>query len=228
MTRIRLATYNIHRAIGTDGRFDAERIARVLKEIDADVMALQEVESRHGSPDFLDMLASTIGQRAVAGPTLLKPDSAYGNALLSRCKIIDVQRVDLSVPAREARGALDVRLDCRGVALRVLATHLGLRPAERRQQIRTLLARLETDDRALTVLMGDLNEWFLWGRPLRWLHRFFKRTPAPATFPSGFPLFALDRLWVEPRDRLRRVYAHASPLARRASDHLPLVAEIDT
>jgi len=77
-----------------------------------------------------------------------------------------------------------------------------------------------------TILLGDLNEWFLWGRPLRWLHRHFEQTPAPATFPAGFPVLALDRIWVRPRHLLRRLTVHASPLARQASDHLPVVAQL--
>jgi endonuclease/exonuclease/phosphatase family metal-dependent hydrolase len=227
VTRLRVATYNVHSAVGSDGRFDPDRIAQVVSELDADVIALQEVESKNGAEDMLARLAAASGHRAIAGPTMLRPDSSYGNALLTRCDVVDVQRVDLSVAAREPRGALDVRLACRGTGLRVLATHLGLRPAERRQQIRALLARLEGGECVLTLLLGDLNEWFLWGRPLRWLHRYFRQTPAPATFPARFPLFALDRLWVKPRGRLRRVYVHGSPLARLASDHRPLVAEID-
>jgi endonuclease/exonuclease/phosphatase family metal-dependent hydrolase len=75
--------------------------------------------------------------------------------------------------------------------------------------------------------MGDLNEWFLWGRPLRWLHVQFRRTPAPATFPARLPVFALDRFWVRPRVLLDHLVVHSSPLARAASDHLPLVATLD-
>ncbi|HSM22272.1 MAG TPA: endonuclease/exonuclease/phosphatase family protein, partial [Rubrivivax sp.] len=109
--------------------------------------------------------------------------------------------------------------------LRVIATHLGLRPAERRHQIETLLAGLG-DDTVPTVLMGDLNEWFLWGRPLRRLHRHFGATPAPSTFPARWPVLALDRIWVEPRARLLQLRRHRTALARQASDHLPLVAQI--
>ncbi|MEX2480054.1 MAG: endonuclease/exonuclease/phosphatase family protein, partial [Gammaproteobacteria bacterium] len=123
-------------------------------------------------------------------------------------------------------GALDVRLAVCGKPLRVIATHLGLRPAERRAQIARLLVQLERDPAGLTAMMGDLNEWLLWGRPLRHLHAHFGQPPAPATFPSNWPVFALDRIWLEPRDQLRRVSVHDSRLARCASDHLPLVAEI--
>lgn len=227
MTRIRFATYNIHGAIGRDRRCDPERIASVLNEIDADVVALQEVDARHGGLDKLAFLGGQTGLTPIAGPTILRKTGDYGNAVLARCPFIEVHRVDISVADREPRGALDLTLACRGARLRLLATHLGLRPAERRDQIDALLGRLGPADPMPTVLMGDLNEWFLWGRPLRWLHRYFEETPAPATFPARVPLLALDRLWVKPRNALRRLSVHASPLARIASDHLPLVAEVE-
>jgi endonuclease/exonuclease/phosphatase family metal-dependent hydrolase len=75
--------------------------------------------------------------------------------------------------------------------------------------------------------MGDLNEWYLWGRPLRWLHAHFREKPrAPPTFPARRPVFALDRIWISPAGCLRRLRCHATPLAREASDHLPLTAEV--
>lgn len=227
MTALRVATYNIHGAVGVDQRHDIGRVARVVAELDADVVALQEVESRHGDADPLVFLERQTSLRAVAGPTLLRGVGAYGNALMTRGQFVDVRRIDLSVSGREPRGALDALLDCRGVRLRVLATHLGLRPAERRQQIRALLARLADARVPTTVLMGDLNEWFLWGRPLRWLRAEFRATPAPSTFPSRLPLFALDRIWVQPRDSLRSLGVHATATARLASDHLPLLATIE-
>jgi endonuclease/exonuclease/phosphatase family metal-dependent hydrolase len=113
-----------------------------------------------------------------------------------------------------------------GQPLRVIATHLGLRPAERRQQIQALLSALDPGIPGPTVLMGDLNEWFMWGRPLRRLHAHFGATPAPRTFPAHRPLFALDRIWVKPLHCLQRIAVHDSPLAREASDHLPLVAQL--
>jgi endonuclease/exonuclease/phosphatase family metal-dependent hydrolase len=222
---IRVASYNIHLGIGADGRFAPERIAAVIGELGASVIALQEVASGGGDFDMFSYLRDTTGLNAVAGPTLARRGGGeYGNALLTRHRVLEVRRVDLSVPRREPRGALDVALDCDGQPLRVVSTHLGLRPAERRVQIRRLLHLLKEKPDATTVLLGDLNEWFLWGRPMRWLHRHFEQTPAPATFPSRRPLIALDRIWVRPRTRLKRIEVHASPLARVASDHLPLTA----
>jgi endonuclease/exonuclease/phosphatase family metal-dependent hydrolase len=224
---IRLATYNVHSHVGRDGKYDPQRTADVIRELSADVVALQEVVSRHGKRGALDLLAEEAGMRSVSGPTLRRADGGYGNVLLARAEMLDVQRVDLSVGSSEPRGALDVMLGIRGERLRVIGTHLGLRPAERRRQIETLLARHDREDPEPVALMGDINEWFLWGRPLRQLHARFGTPPAPPTFPSGWPLFALDRIWVRPLHRLRRVVAHDSPLARVASDHLPLVAEIE-
>ena len=128
----------------------------------------------------------------------------------------------------EPRGALDVCVQVGAQQLlRVVATHLGLRPGERREQVQRLIAVIESDVPHPTVLMGDVNEWFLWGRPLRWLHTHFREEPAaPRTFPSWRPMFALDRIWVSPVGRLQRLVRHVSPLARIASDHLPLRAEI--
>jgi endonuclease/exonuclease/phosphatase family metal-dependent hydrolase len=226
--QLTLATYNIHACIGTDGRFEPDRIVRVLQEINADIVALQEVEHHDvDGCDLLDYLAEKTGLTPIAGPTLQRETRHYGNAILTKLPILEVNRVDLTLPGREARGALDVTLAGNGRRVQVVATHLGLRPWERRQQVRRLLNLFEIGLTDIYVLMGDLNEWFLWGRPLRWLHAHFKRTPQPATFPGRRPFMALDRLWVHPRRRLAKLEVHATSLARVASDHLPLKAVIE-
>jgi endonuclease/exonuclease/phosphatase family metal-dependent hydrolase len=222
-----VATYNVHRCAGRDGRVAPQRVFAVGRELGADVLALQELdwnpqEAMHRLAAFADDLDCT----ALAGPTLLRADGHYGNAVLTRLEVAGVDRIDLSVPGREPRGAIDVELRAGGVPLRVIATHLGLNPEERRSQIARLRERLDLPPRRPTILLGDLNEWFLWGRPLRWLRRHFGRSPAPATFPARWPLFALDRIWVQPRECLTSLRVHDTPLAREASDHLPLRAEV--
>ena len=223
----KIATYNIHGAIGRDGVFDPERVGAVLDEIDAGVFALQEVQSGRTGRALIHELRDRLGADAISGVTLLRKDAEYGNAILTRYPVRSVERIDLSIPPHEPRGALDVVLDAGATKLRVVATHLGLWPYERRRQVRRLLATIAAAPDLPTVLLGDINEWFLWGRPLRWLHAQFQHTPAPATFPAHRPLFALDRFWVRPRAILQHLAVHTSPIARVASDHLPLVATLE-
>lgn len=224
---LKLATYNVHRCVGTDRRYAPERIGEVLEELDADVVALQEVESpRDGSPDILFDLAESAGYRVIEGATLRKPSAHYGNAVLSRLPVTRVNNINLSVAWHEPRGALDLHLSASGFELQLVATHLGLWPGERRYQTRELISLLRPDNAHASVLMGDLNEWFLWGRPLRWLHKCFPESPAPRSFPSRRPLFALDRIWVNPRSALQSIEACRSPRILRASDHLPVCATL--
>jgi endonuclease/exonuclease/phosphatase family metal-dependent hydrolase len=226
MPSLRLVSYNIHAGIGRDQRFNERRILEVLRELDADVIALQEVESA-GGMDMLKWLAAELGCHAVVGPTLTRHDGHYGNGLLARCAVRESSLFDLSWRGREPRGAISADVDCDGHRLHVVATHLGLRPAERREQVTRLINLFRQRPHERGVLLGDLNEWLLWGRPLRRLHRYFERTPAPATFPSRMPFLALDRVWTHPRTLLKSLRVHKSPTARIASDHLPLVATVE-
>jgi len=223
-----VATWNIHGAVGTDGRYAPERVVAVLREIGADIVALQEVASAQTHENFLRDLEQATGYGIVAGLLRQRQGSDFGNAVLSRYPVASVRHLDLAVGSHEPRGALDVCIDVgRAVPLRVIATHLGLRPGERREQVRRIVAAVERDSPHPTLLMGDLNEWYLWGRPLRWLHAHFRETPAaPRTFPARRPLFALDRIWVSPTGSVRRLDRHYTRLACVASDHLPLVANL--
>lgn len=225
--RLKVATYNIHACIGRDACADPHRIVRVLRELDADVLALQEVGGDSGNGcGLLQHLAAETGMQAIADTASRRGARHFGNALLTRLPVLTVNRVDLSWPHREPRGALEVTLDWRGLCLHTIATHLGLMPAERREQVRCLLGLFEARKADVSILLGDLNEWLLWGRTLRWLRRHFPPTPNLRTFPARFPLFALDRIWVDPRAALVNIEVHDSPAARLASDHLPLKADL--
>jgi endonuclease/exonuclease/phosphatase family metal-dependent hydrolase len=176
---------------------------------------------------MLQYLRSACRMASIAGPTLVTKHGYYGNAILTSLCAPIVRRLDLSIPRCEPRGALDIELNFGVNPMRIIATHLGLRPGERRKQIRYLLQHIADIPTLPLVLMGDLNEWFLWGRPARWLHRNFQHTPSFPTFPARYPLLALDRIWVKPLSALSHVSVHSTALSRMASDHLPLKAAID-
>jgi endonuclease/exonuclease/phosphatase family metal-dependent hydrolase len=225
-----IATYNVHRCVGSDGRHDAARVAAVLREIDADVVGLQEVDAHphvEGALDQVDYLAGATGRAGIAGPVLRSHAAHFGNALLTRHPVQTVRAIDLSIGGREPRGALDVILDVKGVPWRVVVTHLGLSGAERRRQAARLLDVLDDPpaDAAGTILLGDLNEWLGPARMLRRLGRAFGGARV-RSFPARMPILALDRVLVRPPHAVSLLRAHSSPLARRASDHLPVVAVV--
>jgi phospholipase D1/2 len=223
---LQLATWNIHMGVGRDGARNLARTAGVIREIDPDVLGLQEVDNhidRDG--DDLQRLQAMTGMHVVAGPTMERAGGDYGNALLTRLPILDVERYDISVRKREPRGILIVHLDWQGECLQVAVTHLGLLPGERRRQVRRLIDCLSVTDRTPLILMGDFNEWLFWGRPLRWLHRHFGRVKSPATFPARWPLLRLDHILADPPGRLLPPRLFRTPQSVAASDHLPLVAD---
>lgn len=227
---LRVLSYNIHQGVGLDNRLDPARVAGVIRALESDIVGLQEVNAPFGEDRLtmqVDFLSESTGLRAIGGPTIERHDGYYGNALLTRFKILEVRRFDLTFLRRESRGALDVELETEHGAVRVIVTHLGLLPAERRHQVKRLLQILRLSSVEPVIVLGDLNEWFLLGRPARWLHRHFGRAPAPRTFPAFFPLFSLDRILVHPKEALVEINAIKDPVTRFASDHLPLQAMID-
>jgi endonuclease/exonuclease/phosphatase family metal-dependent hydrolase len=224
---VKLATYNIHGGIGSDHQKNPRRIGRVLLEMNADIIALQEVEYTH-TVDELDLISDNHPYNTVLGPTVSSRKSHYGNVLLSRFPVTAERKINLSYPGREKRGAIDADIDCRGTIIRIIATHLGLIPAERRHQVGILLNNIGDPrfSRELTVLTGDMNEWFLWGRPLIMIHQYFGHSPSIATYPARWPVLSLDRIWCRPAARITAVSKHKTPLSTVASDHLPLTGTI--
>lgn len=227
---LRVATYNVHACVGTDRRHDPSRVASVVGELDADVVALQEftypasvaIESRE--PVELVTLDS---YQCALGPTREIATRCFGNALLTRHPIVDVHRIDLSMDRREPRGALAATVDVGGTHVHLLATHLGLRVTERRFQVKQLLAYLDSVRHSLVVVLGDFNDWLPGRSAVHVLDRRLGRSASLRSFPSSRPLLSLDRIWIQPATALRRIFVHTSALARRASDHLPVVADID-
>jgi endonuclease/exonuclease/phosphatase family metal-dependent hydrolase len=228
---LRVATYNVHECVGTDGRHDPQRIARVVSELDADIVALQEftypasvaLETR--SP----VVFTTLDRYECAlGPTRhTRKQECFGNALLTRHPIVDVHRIDLSMERREPRGALAATVAVDGTLVHVLAAHLGLRIRERRFQVRQILKYLDSVRHTLFVVLGDFNDWLPGRSVVHVLDQKLGMQTRVASFPAIRPIVSLDRIWVHPTRALRRIFTHSTPTAKFASDHLPVVADID-
>lgn len=223
---VRIATYNIHQTIGTDRRADVQRISAVIDEIDPDVIVLQEVRNEQ-----FQRLAAHFGHHAVDGPAVMDDAGCYGNLLLSQWPVADHAVVDLAYRSREPRSAIFSAIETPYGPLRVIGSHFGLKHHERMQQAR-LLADLAAGHRGgPLVIVGDFNDWPPFSRAINLIRREmglgFGAVPRLPTFPARFPLLALDRIFVRPRQIVRRTWVHDSALTRQASDHRPLVAEID-
>jgi endonuclease/exonuclease/phosphatase family metal-dependent hydrolase len=235
LATVRVATYNIHTCVGVDRRCDPARIAAVLREIDPDIASLQEVDTNLRRTPFADQwayLGAATGLSVVAGNGPHQRRGRFGNAILTRFPVLSVRTIDLSVGDYEPRGAIDADLLVGHRIVRVLATHFGLRLAERRWQANRLMAALGEAPAAdrprpdAVLLMGDLNEWRGRRGCLRTLDRRLGPGAAPRTFPSWLPVLPLDRIYAAGPAVLRDLQVYRSPLARLASDHLPLVADL--
>lgn len=222
-----IATYNVHSCVGWDGRRDPDRIARVIEELDADVVALQEfsypadiaIETRE--PRELTRLE---GYECALGPTLTHRAQSYGNVLLSRLPIRELARLNLSQDRREPRGALAATIDLGGIDLHVVATHLGLRLGERRLQIGRLLEHIRSLQSTFVAVLGDFNDWHPRRSAAKEIERVLGAGTRLRSYPSLLPWLSLDRIWVAPAEAVHEMRVHSTPLARRASDHLPVRA----
>jgi endonuclease/exonuclease/phosphatase family metal-dependent hydrolase len=228
-------SWNLHGLRGADGRRDPERVARVIEELHPDVAGLQEVGLPQAS-DPAGLLAELTGMRGAFGPTMShRLGFAYGNAVLSRHPIVAVRNYDLSVPRREPRGCVRVDVELAGTRVHFFCAHLGLHWRERRKQAAQLLSADILRDAALAyplVLVGDFNSVSNRSAVPRWLRRqlvdaaIVARNEAP-TFPSLFPLLRLDHCYVGQAIHVTAVDVIRTPEARRASDHLPVLVELE-
>lgn len=223
-----VASYNIHKGVGTDRRRDLARTAAVLAEIGGDIIALQEADTRFGTRRGLldlDSIRHDLGLIPVPLESSGPAHGWHGNVLLVRDALVhDVHQLDL--PGLEPRGAMVTDLMIGNHPLRVVNAHLGLLARARTLQARALLQKLTLLPERPTLLMGDLNEWRSTSKAMQTLGEHFDiATPQPS-FPSRYPLLALDRMMLSPHGALRDVKAHNSPLARQASDHLPITGKL--
>lgn len=225
-----VASYNIRKAIGTDRRRRPERTLEVLRELDADIIALQEADRRFGARAGvipLHLLDEHSDYRAV--PFDMRADSLgwHGNAILVRKSAEILHREVLHLPSLEPRGAVmaDIRLN--GTAMRIVGMHLDLSGLWRRRQAHAVIAHLDAVERKLpVVLMGDLNEWSRQGGCLRDFAHHYRFAHCGKSFHARRPIASLDRIMVSGQLGIAEAGTHHSATARRASDHLPVWARI--
>src|SRR5579864_401283 len=236
MARFRILTYNIHKCRGLDRRVHPARIVEVLREIDADIIALQEVLSRQGNPEDNQarFIATDLGFHSYLGENRRLDDGAYGNLLLSRFPLRAIQNHDITIQGREQRGCLRADIELAGTTLHVFNVHLGTSFFERRKQARKLVSSEILHSRELygaRIVLGDFNEWIR-GLASHLLCRHFQSADVRAhlrrsrTYPGLLPLFHLDHIYFDPALRVERLAPHKSRAALIASDHLPLVADL--
>jgi endonuclease/exonuclease/phosphatase family metal-dependent hydrolase len=240
--KIRLLTYNIHKCIGgLDRRFNPYRIGEVISHHAPDVVLLQEVDAeakRSGFHRLVDLLGDMlrIRHRAWFPNVRLRDGGSYGNAVLSRFAMTETRNIDLTIPPRKRRSVLHVRCRMRlesgrSRTLHFYNMHLGLSGAERKKQLERFLAShpfAKLDSRAPIVVAGDMNDvWGTLGAALL-IPAGFRAAPSVfRTFPAYAPLRALDAVYIRGNVSCRGVFASTHPSARYASDHLPLIADLE-
>ncbi len=223
------ATYNIHYSIGTDRRFAPPRIADVILSLNADVVALQEVGWHYRGQagiDQFELLGHLTGLQVHAGLTRNHPDAHFGNAILTGLPVRRTQTLDLSVPLHPPRCALIAELGAAGGAFRVVNVHLGLNPWERRAQVKKLVGALDAAESLPTLLLGDFNEWRRTPTYLDPIGQRFPECSMPESFHARRPMFRYDRIYASPQFSLGHEQVIHAASARRASDHLPVVATV--
>jgi len=234
---IKVVTYNIHKCRGLDRRVQPARIVEVLREIDADVIALQEVLSVHGKgvEDQAQFIAGELGFYSHLGENRTLHGGAYGNLLLSRFPLGVRKNHDITTPGRERRGCLRVDIDLGMTTLHVFNVHLGTSFFERRQQAKKLISSAILNEPKLLgarIVLGDFNEW-THGHASQLLSHHFHSIDIRAhlgrsrTYPGLFPLLHLDHIYFDRAFNMSRLTLHRSRAALIASDHLPLVAEFE-
>lgn len=237
MNKIRIATYNIHKCVGLDRKFSPERIVKVLREIDADMIALQEVlchsnlnEREHQA----EYIAKELKMDYSFGQNRHIQTGKYGNAILSRFEIEESEKFDISVNKREPRGCLRTKIKFNNAnKIEFFNVHLGTSFFERRKQVHKLLASHVLDDKQFVgkrIIAGDFNEWTKGLTTKLFRNKFEgldvkKHLGKRRTYPGILPLMNLDQIYFDYEFNLQNAFLHRSRTSLIASDHLPIIAD---
>ena len=239
---MRIMTYNVHGCVGVDRKLDVGRVAAVIAQCKPDVVALQELDvcrARSGNVDQAHAIASRLGMTFHFNSAMNIAEEKYGDAILTNLPMRLVRSGGLPKPrlrGLEPRGAVWVAVEADGCEVQVINTHLGLVPLEQRGQMACLLGRDwvgNPDCQRPAILLGDFNATTRYAvyrtavQHLRDAQKLLGDKRVIPTFPSRYPVLRIDHMFLTEGLRVRDVYAPAGPLAQSASDHLPLVADIE-
>jgi len=228
VSRFRVASYNVHSCMGTDRQFAPERIADILQELDADLIAIQELGwHRRGRRHFdqFAYLAEVTGYTVLEGPTKFHARAHYGNAILARRSILSHRTLDLSSPMHIPRGCVMAEVIVGSQPVTVINAHLGLTPWERHRQVAMLAREIETLQGDV-ILMGDFNSWKPAGVTFRMLTRYLPHYTDAPTFHTRAPRVPLDRIYLSENLAFEDTQVWRTLETLRASDHLPIVANV--
>jgi endonuclease/exonuclease/phosphatase family metal-dependent hydrolase len=241
--KLRLMTYNVHRCVGVDRKLDVERVAAVIAASRPDIVALQELDvgrARTRNVDQAHALAQLLGMKSHFHAAMHVEEEQYGDAILTALPERLVRAAALPgyprVRGLEPRGALWVAVDLgNGIELQVINTHLGLVPQEQQRQAAALLGEkwlLSEGFTAPAVLLGDFNAT-PYSQTYRMLHTVMRdaqagrRVSPTSTFPSRFPFMRIDHVFLAGEVEVKSVSSPYDARARVASDHLPLVVDLE-
>ena len=238
---LRILSYNVHHCRGRDGIVSPSRVAQVIAACEPDIVALQEVDVGRRRSDHVDQamaIAAALNMNSHFHPAMAVMEELYGDAILTALPSRLIKAGPLPTSrgflGLEPRGALWAAITLGDIELQILNTHLGLVPEERAAQSAALSGREwighpQFQDPA--IVLGDLNT-LRWGRSRRRLIRALagstgaaRAAATPPTFPSRYPVLSLDHIITSPSIKIETIQAIHSPLARKASDHLPLMMD---
>lgn len=225
-----IASYNIHKGVGSDGRCQPQRILDVLDEIGADVAVLQEADTRFGVRTSVlpaDQLQARGWTAAPLGP---QPRAIgwHGNAVLMRGDVQLTHSAPITLPVLEPRGAVLADVTHGNMMLRLVGAHLDLSGFWRARQTRAMVAAVaRAPGNPPELVMGDFNEWRGQGAALGELARHWREIRLGASFPARLPVGRLDRAFAHAALNVADAGVHSTALARVASDHLPIWVRID-
>ena len=221
---VTVASYNIRKAVGADMRRRPLRILDVLQETGADIAVIQEADRRFGERAAALPLSDLAERGWRHVPFGMKPAAIgwHGNAVLVGEGVEILSHTTLTLPVLEPRGAVLTRLQVRGAPLRIVGMHLDLSGLWRRRQARAILDQLAAEPDLPTLLMGDMNEWRAAAGCLADFAATHKLVLTGPSFPARAPLARLDRIFASNEMQIEDSGVHQSPLAKVASDHLPL------